>query len=267
MYGWSATIRRMKVLILCGGKGTRLREETEYKPKPMVTVGDAPILLHIMKIYAHYGFKDFVLCLGYKGDMIKEYFLTLSDYSKDFEYDFANGQVNYLSEQHKVDYKITFVDTGEDTLSGERVLIAASKYVTDDQFMVTYGDGVSNVDIVQLIEFHNRYRDQRPATISGVHPSTKYGLLHFMDDGRVTKFQEKPQLQDYINGGFMVFEKSALEYLRAGEMLEESLARMTEAEKLGVYTHDGFWHSMDTFKDYQDLNAMWKNDPQWKIWD
>lgn len=257
----------MKVLILCGGKGTRLREETEYKPKPMVTIGDTPILMHIMKMYAHYGFKDFVLCLGYKADTIKNYFLTLSDYSKDFEYDFSKNKVTYLSERHKVDYKITFADTGENTLSGERVMMAASKYVPDEQFMVTYGDGVSNVNIIELIEFHNQHRQQRVATISGVHPSTKYGLLQFDDNGLVNKFQEKPQLHDYINGGFMVMEKSALEHLREGEMLEDGLARMTTAGVLGVYKHDGFWHSMDTYKDYQDLNQLWNNNPVWKVWD
>lgn len=264
---FSITISAMKVLILCGGKGTRLREETEYKPKPMVTIGDAPILLHIMKGYAHYGFKEFVLCLGYKADSIKNYFLTLSDYSKDFEYDFEKNKVSYLSEHHKIDYKITFADTGEDTLSGERILIAASKYVGDEQFMVTYGDGVSDVNITELLENHNQQRTNRVATISGVHPSTKYGLLNFDETGKVQKFQEKPQLHDYINGGFMVFEKNALEHLREGEMLEDGLARMTQVGKLGVYKHDGFWHSMDTYKDVQDLNAMWKNNPAWKIWD
>ena len=257
----------MKTIILCGGKGTRLREETEHKPKPMVRVGSMPILVHIMKIYAHYGFKDFVLCLGYKGDMIKEYFLTLSDYSQDFSYDFSNGKVTYLGDHHAIDFNITFAETGASTLSGERVLTAASKYVEDEQFMVTYGDGVSDINIEALLNFHNQHPNDRVGTISGVHPSTKYGKLSFDDSGKIISFEEKPQLQDYINGGFMVFEKSALEYMQEGEMLEDALQRMTEAGKLNMYQHNGFWDSMDTYKDFKVLNEMWNNNPAWKIWD
>jgi glucose-1-phosphate cytidylyltransferase len=257
----------MKTIILCGGKGTRLREETEYKPKPMVRIGGMPILLHIMKIYAYYGYKDFVLCLGYKGDAIKEYFLTLSDYSQDFAYDFSNDKINYLGGHHGIDYKITFVNTGEDTLSGERVKIAASKYAKDDQFMVTYGDGLSNVDIKKLVNFHNSHNKESAGTITGVHPSSKYGLLKFDSNNKILKFEEKPQLQDYINGGFMIFEKSALKYIKEGEMLEDSLKRMTEAGKLNINVHDDFWHSMDTYKDFEDLNKLWKNNPKWKVWD
>lgn len=256
----------MKTFILCGGKGTRLREETEYKPKPMVDVGGLPIVVHIMKLYAHYGFKDFVLCLGYKGDVIKDYFLNLSKYEKDFSFDFSTGEVEYLSEHHDLDYKITFAETGENTLSGERVLIAAQKYATEDQFMVTYGDGVSDVDIKVLVEFHTQQPTDSLGTITGVHPSTKYGKLDFNDQNVLTSFQEKPQLEEYINGGFMVFQKTALEHLQPGEMLEDALKRMTDLGKLNVYLHKGFWHSMDTYKDYKDLNEMWENNPAWKVW-
>lgn len=257
----------MKTIILCGGKGTRLREETEYKPKPMVSVGGVPILVHIMKIYAHYGFKEFILCLGYKGDVIKDYFLTLSKYEQDFEYDFATDEINYLGDHHDIDFKITFAETGESTLSGERVLKAASKYVDEDQFMVTYGDGVSNVDISKLVEFHNQRNKDIQGTITGVHPSTKYGQLKFNDKFKINTFQEKPQLQDYINGGFMVFEKEALKHMKKGEMLEDALARMTKLGKLNAFIHEGFWHSMDTYKDFKELNSMWEDNPQWKIWD
>ncbi|MBU0671005.1 glucose-1-phosphate cytidylyltransferase [Patescibacteria group bacterium] len=257
----------MKTIILCGGKGTRLQEETEYKPKPMIAIGGVPILVHIMKIYAYYGHKEFILCLGYKADVIKDYFLTLSNYSQDFEYDFSNDEIKYLSGHHGIDYKITFANTGEEALSGERIKIVGEKYINDEQFMVTYGDGVSNVDVQKLIEFHNQHNQDSVGTITGVHPSTKYGLLKYDENFKINKFEEKPQLQEYINGGFMIFENSALEYVRDGEMFEDALQRMTEAGKLNINIHDDFWHSMDTYKDYKDLNKLWKENPKWKVWE
>jgi len=259
----------MKTIILCGGRGMRLNEETEFKPKPMINIGNYPILLHIMNIYAHYGHKDFVLCLGYKGDVIKDYFLTLSRYSDDFKFDMKTGKVVALNKNHSYDYEITFVETGLETLSGGRVL-SAMKYVDDDYFMVTYGDGVSDIDINKLIEFHMKQEKElgTVATISCVHPNSKYGRLTFDDKNLVATFEEKKKvLDDFINGGFQVYNRKALDYFRDEDMVEDALTRMTEDRKLSMYQHDGFWHCMDTMKDYQSLNDLWDNGRPWAVWE
>ncbi len=249
----------MKTVILCGGKGTRLKEETEFKPKPMVKIGELPILVHIMKIYAFYGHKEFILCLGYRGDVIKEYFLNLSKFTNDFRLDLATGNVEYLNCYHDLDFRITFVETGEDTQSGERVKIA-SQYIEDDEFMVTYGDGVSNIDIPKLIKFHQSQTKKHGilATISAVHPSSKYGKIYADKNNILERFDEKPVLDDYINGGFMVLNRGALKFLKDGDMLEDGLQKMTKKGRLSQFCHDGFWHSMDTMKDVIDLNKMWE---------
>lgn len=257
----------MKTVILCGGKGTRLKEETEFKPKPMVKIGDMPILVHIMKIYAFYGHKEFILCLGYRGDVIKEYFLNLSKFTNDFRLDLATNSVEYLNCYHDFDFKITFVETGEETQSGERVKIA-SQYIDEDEFMVTYGDGVSDVDIPKLIKFHQVQAKKygTVATLSAVHPSSKYGKIYANKNNILERFDEKPVLADYINGGFMVLNKKALKYIQKGDMLEDGLQKMTKKGKLSQLRHDGFWHSMDTMKDVIDLNKMWENgDRPWVL--
>lgn len=259
----------MKTIILCGGKGTRLHEETEFKPKPLVKIGGYPILLHIMNIYAHYGHKDFILALGYKGDMIKDYFLTLSRYEDDFEFDMKTGKVNRLSKKRKYDYKITFAETGLKTLTAERVL-KSMKYTNDDYFMVTYGDGVSTVSIKKLIEFHKLKEKENDifATTTVVHPVSKFGQINFDKSNIATSFEEKkPVLNDYINGGFQVFNRKAIEYLKEGEMLEEGLTRLTNAGKLAIYKHDGFWYCVDTYKHYLQLNEMWEKDRPWAVWE
>lgn len=261
----------MKTIILCGGRGTRLNEETEFKPKPLVEVGGYPILLHIMNIYAYYGHKEFILALGYKGDMIKDYFLTLSRYEDDFEFDMATGKVRVLNKTLSYDYTITFVETGLDTNTAGRVLIA-SKYIPkgDTHFMCTYGDGVSTVDINRLIEFH-KYQEKQygvVGTISAVHPSSQYGRVSYNNQELVATFQEKkPVMDDYINGGFQIFNKDALKYMDPSEMLEVSLAKMTEDKKLALYRHAGFWKSMDTMKDYQELNSEWVKNRTWALWE
>ncbi len=255
----SNKMMNMQTIILCGGKGTRLKEETEFKPKPMVKIGDLPILVHIMKFYAFHGHKDFILCLGYRGDVIKEYFLNLSKFTNDFHLDLSKNTVEYLNCFHDFDFRITFVETGEDTQSGERVKIAA-KYIKEEEFMVTYGDGLSNIDIPKLIKFHQMQVKKLStlATISAVHPSSKYGKIYFDKNNIIERFDEKPVLEDFINGGFMVFEKKALKYITAGDMLEDGLQKMTKKRKLSQFCHDGFWHSMDTMKDVIDLNKMWE---------
>lgn len=258
----------MKVIILCGGQGTRLKEETEYKPKPMVYVGNKPILWHIMKIYAHYGFNEFILALGYKGDYIKQFFLNQKAFTSDFTLRTTNYEVEYHLENRMEidDFKITFVDTGLETLPGERIL-RCKKYIPecDDNFMVTYGDGVSDIDINKLLKFHKK--QNTVGTITGVRPRSKFGVIKVNKDNIIKEFSEKPISNDWINGGYMVFNKDFFEYLRAGETEHPALKRLTKDKNLSMYEHDGFWACMDTNKELIDLNVWWnQGHPPWKIW-
>lgn len=229
----------MKTIILCGGRGYRLKEETEFKPKPMVHIGNKPILWHIMKIYAHHGYKDFVLALGYKGNQIKDYFWRQDD------------------------FKITFADTGLETPHGERVLML-KKYINDDFFMVTYGDGVADIDINKLVDFHKK--KGTIATISGVHITSRWGLVKTDKNDFITEFEQKQLMAEHVNGGFMVFKKAFFDVLKEGEMIEKALARLISQKQIALYKHEGFWFGMDTYKDFKFLNKLWKEDPKWKIW-
>lgn len=259
----------MKTIILSGGLGYRLKEETEFKPKPMVQIGNKPILWHIMKIYSHYGFNDFIIALGYKGDYIKNYFINQKHLAHNFTIHTKSG----LTKLHKKttkgeidDFKITFVDTGADTLPGERIL-RVKDFIpdTDEDFMVTYGDGVSDINIKELVKFHKKHK--KIGTVTGVHPRSKYGLLAWDDKTNMVKeFVEKPVLQDRVNGGFMIFKKKFFDYLRPGEMEHEGIKRLINDKELALFVHDGFWHSMDTYPDVENLNKYWKENPQWKVW-
>lgn len=257
----------MKVIILCGGIGTRLKEETEFKPKPMVYVGNKPIIWHIMKIYASYGYNEFVLALGYKADYIKEFFLNQKAFTSDFTLQTSTYKAKYYlgSRQDADNFKITFVDTGLDTLIGERILMC-KKYIADDEeFMVTYGDGVANINIKKLVQHHRKKKTI--GTITGVHPKSKYGLIQHDHDGFVKQFVEKPILDDWISGGFMVFEKKFFDYLRPGEMEHEGLQRLTKENQLALFLHEGFWYAIDTYKEFEELNKIWDSgNPPWKIW-
>lgn len=256
----------MKVIILCGGTGTRLKEETEFKPKPMVQIGGKPILWHIMKIYAHYGFNEFIIALGYKGDYIKQYFLNEKNMIHDFSLDTLNGKTKIIKNGTKSeDFKITFVNTGEETLPGERIL-RIKDYIpkADENFMVTYGDGVADINISELVKFH--IKQGTIGTVTGVHPRSKYGLLATDKNKIVTSFIEKPVLHEWVNGGFMVFKKDFFNYLRPGELEHDALKRLIAKKQLSLYIHDGFWHSMDTYPDVDSLNKYWKEDPKWKTW-
>lgn len=255
------------VVIFCGGKGSRLKEETEFRPKPMVTVGGRPILWHIMKGYAHQGYNRFILCLGYKGQMIKDYFLNHRVLSSDFHLDAATGDISIRDHNGRDDFQILFVDTGEDTLTAER-LMRVSKYIDTDQFMLTYGDGVSDVDVRALHAHHDKLRADHGVigTVTGVHPRSKYGLVETDARGVVTQFRQKPILKDYTNGGFMVMHRDFFSYLKPGEMVEDALIAATAAGKIGLYNYEGFWHCMDTYQDMEELNKMWNTDPKWKIW-
>lgn len=234
----------MKVIILCGGIGYRLKEETEFKPKPMVRIGDKPILWHIMKIYSHFGFNDFIIALGYKGEYIRKYF---SD------------------KKNRENFNIDLIDTGLETLPAERILrIKDFIPKNDEDLMVTYGDGVSDINISKLVKFHKNHG--LIGTVTGVHPRSKYGLLKIDSNNIVQEFSEKPVLTEWVNGGFMIFKKGFFSYLREKEFEHPALKRLTEIRQLSVYNHDGFWHSMDTYPDVDSLNKLWKEDPKWKIW-
>lgn len=257
----------MKTIILSGGLGYRLKEETEFKPKPMVNIGGKPILWHIMKIYAHYGFNDFIIALGYKGDYIKQYFLNQKQLIHDFTLHTKTGftKIYKPDDDSLDDFKITFVDTGEETLPGERIL-RLKKYIPDEDenFMVTYGDGVSDINIKDLIKFH--LKQKTIGTITGVHPKSKYGLLKLDENNKAKGFIEKPVLLERANGGFMIFKKEFFKYLRPGELEHEGLKRLIKQKQLSVFIHDGFWHSMDTYNDVTNLNNLWENTKPWKVW-
>lgn len=259
----------MKVVILCGGLGYRLKEETEFKPKPMVHIGNKPVLWHIMKIYAKYGFNEFIIALGYKGDYIKDYFLNQKYFTHDFTLHTKSGHAVIHRDRTDGrlidDFKITFVDTGLETLPGERIL-RIKDYIPreDEAFMVTYGDGVGNIDIPALVAFHKKKKTI--GTLTGVHPRSKYGMIKLEKMGIVSKFKEKPILKDWVNGGFMVFRKSFFNYLKPGETEHAALARISEEKQLSLYIHNGFWHCMDTYTDVESLNKYWNDNPRWKIW-
>lgn len=259
--------QKIQTIILCGGTGTRLREETEFKPKPLVEVGGAPILWHIMKIYSHYNYRDFVLALGYKGHAIKEHFLRQRHYNNDLALSTKDGKVvtfdNDTPDNPNDDFNIIFSDTGLDTPHGERVL-KLKKYITGDLFMVTYGDGVADINIDKLIEFHKSHG--KIATITGVHPLSRWGLVNTDANNLVTEFAQKPMLYDYVNGGFMVFNKEFFNYLKPGDMIEDTLARLIPENQLALYKHEGCWYCMDTYRDFIFLNDLWAKDPKWKIW-
>lgn len=258
----------MKVIILCGGKGTRLKEETEYKPKPMVYIGNKPIIWHIMKIYAHYGFNEFILALGYKAEYIKDFFLNQKAFTSDFTLETKNHETKFHLENRKEidDFKITFVDTGLETMPGERISLC-QKYIPsqDKYFMVTYGDGVTDLDLQSLLKFHKE--QNTIGTITGVHPRSKYGIVKTTTDGLVKNFQEKPVLSDWINGGYMVFDKRIFDYIKPGETEHPALSRLAKEKQLSIYRHEGFWYAVDTNKELDDLTAIWNGDnPPWKIW-
>lgn len=258
----------MKVVILCGGRGTRMKEETEFRPKPMVEVGGRPILWHVMKIYASYGFKDFILCLGYKGHMIKEYFLNYQAMHNDVTVRLGDhNSVQFHSNHDEVDWNVTLVDTGEETQTGSRIK-KVEKYIDGDMFMATYGDGVGNIHISDLVEFHRSHG--KIATITGVHPSSRFGEL-VIEDKQVSAFSEKPQVkQGFINGGYFVFKKKFLEYIdndRNCFLEKQPLEAISGEKELMAYVHKGFWQCVDTYRELTVLNKLWAQPrPPWKVW-
>lgn len=256
--------KSMKVIILCGGKGTRLREETEFKPKPMVEIGGRPVLWHIMSVYARYGYKDFVLPLGYKGEVIKQYFHDYRMRNTDFTVDLASGDVHFHATP-RVDWRVTMADTGEETLKGARIKRIAA-HLDTERFMVTYGDGVSDIDIDALVDFH--IRSGKIGTFTGVRMPSRFGAVQTDATGTILSWQEKPVLNEYINCGFFVFKREFLDYLSEDETCDlekEPLERLAAEGQLSMYRHTGFWQCMDTLRDALALNALWdKGKAPWK---
>lgn len=260
----------MEVIILCGGLGTRLREETEFRPKPMVNIGSRPILWHIMKIYATHGHTDFLLPLGYKGEMIRDYFVNYEWMNNDITIDLGNPKNTCLHGCHEeAGWKITMSDTGQETLKGGRIK-RIEKYVTGKTFMLTYGDGVANIDIPALLDFHKSHG--KIATVSGVNPAQRFGELKVNEGSQVTSFLEKPEQTggELISGGFFVFEREIFDYLSPDancDLEYGPLERVAEKGELMAYRHDGFWGCMDTLRDTEALNKRWGEDnAPWKIW-
>ena len=262
--------KKEKVVILCGGKGTRIREETEFRPKPMVEIGHKPLLWHIMKIYASYGFNDFVLCLGYKGEMIKEYFLNYEIMNSDFTVELGRkGQHIQIHDSHFKDkWKVTLADTGNSSMTGAR-LKKIEPYVETDNFLMTYGDGVANIDLKKLLEFHASHK--KIATITGVRPPSRFGEL-VTQGFAVTEFSEKPQIREgYINGGFFVLKREVFDYISDDENCSferDPLERLAEDGELRVFFHNDYWHCMDTLRDLDILEKEWHTqNPSWKVWE
>ncbi len=256
---------KIPVVIFCGGQGTRMKEETEFRPKPMVSLGGKPILWHIMKIYSHFGFNNFIIALGYKGDYIKDYFLNQEYFENDFYINTRSGKkiLHKNSRRKKDNFDITFVNTGPETLTGER-LLKVKKFINSDVFMVTYGDGVGDINIKDLLSF---YKEKKTiGTITGVHPKSKWGLIISDGNSLVKEFQQKPRLNQYVNGGFMVFKKDIFKYLKRRQTIEEVLELLIRDRQLSVYIHDGYWSAMDTYQDIEEMNKQWKKNPKWKVW-
>lgn len=249
-----------------------MKEETEFKPKPLVEVGGKPILWHIMKIYAHFGYNDFILALGYKGNMIKEYFLNWRSLLNDFTLDTKNNELVFHNNDCD-DFKITFAETGANSLTGERIK-RLRKYIDNDEyFMVTYGDGLADINISELVDFHKQHG--LIATITGVKPFTRFGFLSIdpitnkvvdFTQHKVTTENKVEGVNDIINGGFMIFKKEVLDLIEDDSMIESVFSKLVKDGQLAVYNHFGKWKCMDTHKEVEEMNEYWHKDPFWKIW-
>ena len=259
----------MKVVIFAGGLGTRISEETEIKPKPMVEIGGKPILWHIMKIYEHHGFNEFIICLGYKGYVIKEYFMNYYLHNSDVTIELNNNnvQIHYSNTES---FKVTLIDTGLNTKTAGR-LKRIEKYIGDEDFMLTYGDGVSDVNLKELVEFHLNH--QKIATVTSVQPEAKYGIMEINENHEIINFREKPQTGErWINGGFFVLKSTVFKYLLNPDidnvMWEDTpLEDMAKDNQLMSYKHEGFWKCMDALRDKIELEEIWKEgSAKWKVW-
>jgi glucose-1-phosphate cytidylyltransferase len=256
----------MKAVILAGGKGTRLREETEFRPKPMVEIGGRPILWHIMKHLSSYGITDFIVAAGYKSEIIKDYFLNYEARNNDFTIELGNRHNLQIHGNHdEAMWRVTVADTGDETLTGGRVFRSLA-YVGDEPCLVVYGDGVSDVDINQLVKHH--HQSGRMATMTLAQPSSRFGIVEVSEGGRVSEMREKPQLEDWVNVGYFIIEAEAQRFIDRESALEiEPLKRLVEAGELGAYRHRGYWQPMDTYKEAEVLNFLWATgQAPWKTW-
>ena len=257
----------MKAVILAGGYGSRLSEATHSIPKPMVEIGGKPVLWHIMKIYSHYGIKEFIICCGYKQYVIKEYFANYFRHNCDMTVDLSNNSIQIL-DNHSEDWKVTMIDTGLETMTGGRIK-RIQKYIGDETFLLTYGDGVSDINISETIDFHNKMK--QVVTVTSYQPQGKFGTLSIDNNNNVISFREKSKEDGgWINAGYFVCEPDLFDYIenRDDAIFEnEPLRKVAEAGQMNTYKHKGFWMPMDTLKDNTDLNKMWENgDAPWKVW-
>jgi glucose-1-phosphate cytidylyltransferase len=257
----------MKVVILAGGLGTRLSEETVIKPKPMVEIGGMPILWHIMKIYSSHGYNDFVVCLGYKGYVVKEYFANYFLHKSDVTIDLKNNSIE-VHESEAEPWKITLVDTGDNSMTGGRIK-RIQKYTNDEPFMLTYGDGVGDINIGELVDYHKSHG--KLCTVTSVQPSGRFGALDLSSDNQVRSFLEKPKGDgSWINGGYMVCQPGVFDYIEHGDSTvweQEPMQNIAITGEMKAFKHHGFWRPMDTLKDKHDLNDMWdKGNSPWKTW-
>lgn len=256
----------MKAVILAGGFGTRISEESHLRPKPMIEIGGKPILWHILKIYSHYGISEFVICLGYKGYIIKEYFANYFLHMSDVTFDMTRNQME-VHQKHVEPWRVTLVDTGETTLTGGR-LGRVRNYIDDSPFCFSYGDGVADIDIGKLIAFHRSHG--KPATVTAIQPPGRYGAINMDSSKKVTSFQEKPAGDgSWINGGFFVLDPSVLDLIEGDQTSweGETLMSLAREKKLMAYPHCGFWQAMDTLRDKNRLEELWASgSPPWKVW-
>ncbi len=257
----------MKAVLLAGGLGTRMREETEFRPKPMVEVGGRPVLWHIMKILGHYGLSDFVVCTGYKSEYIKSYFANYGVSNLDFTITLGDqSSIRHHGSHDEFNWQVTVADTGLSTMTGGRIK-RIQKYVGDEPFLCTYGDGIADVDIAGLLEFHRAHG--KLATVTATQPMSRFGVIDLEQDGVVATFREKPKTEDWINIGYFIFEPGVFDYLDGDDTVleDQPLLRLAKDGQIAAFTHHGFWQPMDTFRESQALNNLWNSgNPPWKVW-
>lgn len=258
----------MKVVILAGGLGTRITEESQFKPKPMIEIGEKPILWHIMKIYSHYGYNDFIICLGYKGYVIKEFFANYFLHQSDVTIDLKNNRME-IHKNEAEPWKVTLVDTELNTMTGGRIK-RIQRYIGNEPFMLTYGDGVGNINISQLVDYHRK--NKKHATLTAVLPSGRFGALGLDSKDHVTAFQEKPKGDgSWINAGFFVLEPEIFDYIQEGDSTiweRTPLEKLSQDGQLTAFKHHGFWKPMDTLRDKIELEKLWSSgEADWKVWE
>lgn len=257
---------KMKAVLLAGGLGTRMREETEFRPKPMVDIGGKPVLWHIMKVLGQQGITDFVICAGYKGEHIKNYFYNYGTSNLDFTVRLGDPSGTIFHGSHEeFEWNVTVVDTGESTMTGGRIK-KIERFVQGETFLATYGDGIADVDLQSLLKFHRSHG--KIGTMTVTQPTSRFGVVEIEESGLVSQFREKPKVNDWINMGFFVFQPSIFEYLTADSVLEEEpLRSLASLSELGAFKHSGFWKPMDTYREYLELNSVWNsNSAPWKTW-